>query len=162
MLSIIINKSEKLRGLASFKIRLFSYALVLATLLLISKGTFNVPSNYYEIEFYRGVLHHNLPIFILASVVPLLIISLRSGRLLRKMIFSPSFIKITFGVFFGLVAISIYFVVGTLAYASALNHAYNGVWVISSIFWTLFLLMCLFLILDMADFLPRLSFKKRN
>ena len=152
MLSIIIKKSEKLRGLANFKIRLFSYALVLATLFMISKGTFNVPSNYYEIESYRGVLHHDLPIFILASVVPLLIISLRNGRSVRKMIFSKSFTKIAFGVFIILTAISIYFVVGTLAYASAWNHAYSSVWLISSIFLILFALLCLFLIVDAADF----------
>ena len=156
MSNIIKNKLEKLRGLANFKIRLFSYALVLATLFLISKGAFNVPSRYYEIESYRGVLHHDLPIFILASVVPLLIISLRNGKLLRKMIFSPSFIKIIFGVFFGLVTIFIYFIVGILAYASALNHAYTGSWFIFFIFALFFLLMCSFLIIDVADFMDLL------
>ena len=156
MLSIIIKKSKKIKVLANFKIRFFSYALVLATLFFISKGTFNVPSNYYEIEHYRGVLHHDLPIFIFASVVPLLIISIRNGTFVRKMIFSPSFIKIIFGVFFGLITISIYFIVGTLAYVSALNHGYTGSWFIFFIFALFFLLMCSFLIVDLADFMDSL------
>jgi hypothetical protein len=153
MLRMIKKKTGKYRRLGNFTSRLFSYSLVLMILFLISKGTFNVPSNYHEIENYRGVLHHEIPIFILISAVPLLIISIRNGKFVRKMIFSQSFIKITFGVFFGLAASSIYFMVGVLAYASALNHAYSGAWLISSIFLLLFALLCLFLIVDAADFM---------
>jgi hypothetical protein len=151
MLGMIKKKAEKLREWANFTSRLFSYSLVLAILFMISKGTFNVPSNYHEIENYRGVLHHEIPIFILISAVPLLIISIRNGKFVRKMIFSQSFIKITFGVFFGLAASSIYFILGVLAYASALNHAYGEVVFVASIFVLLFALLCLFLVIDLAD-----------
>jgi len=151
MLSMI-KKQKKLRRWANFTSRLFSYSVVVVILFMISKGTFNVPSNYHEIENYRGVLHHEIPTFLFISVVPLLIISLRNGKFMRKMIFSQSFIKIAFGVFCGFVACSIYIIVGILAYTSALNHAYSGVWFISSIFLLLFALLFLFLIIDAADF----------
>ena len=153
MLGMIKKKAEKLREWANFTSRLFTYSLALAILFMISKGTFNVPSNYHEIENYRGVLHHEIPIFILISVVPLIIISIRNGKFVRKMIFSQSFIKIAFGVFFGFAASSIYFMVGILAYASALNHAYGDAFFIASIFVLLFVLLCLFLIIDLAEFM---------
>jgi hypothetical protein len=148
---MIKKKTEKLRGWADFSSRLFSYSVTLAILFMISKATFNVPSNYHEIGNYRGVLHHEIPTFLIIFVVPLLIISSRNGKFVRTMIFSKSSIKILFGVFFGFVASSIYFVLGVLAYASALNHAYGGVWIASFAFGLLLILLSLFFIFDTAD-----------
>jgi hypothetical protein len=148
---VIKKRTEKIRGCANFRSRLFTYSVTLAILFMISKATFNVPSNYHEIENYRGVLHHEIPTFLILSVVPLIIISLRNGKFIRTMIFSKSTIKILFGVFFGFAASSIYFLLGVLAYTSALNHAYGSVWITSFAFGLLLIFLSLFFIFDTAD-----------
>jgi hypothetical protein len=148
---MIKKRADKLRGFAKSSSRLFTYSVTLAILFMISKATFNLPSNYHEIENYRGVLHHEIPTFIILSVVPLLIISLRNGKFIRTMIFSKSTIKILFGVFLGFAASSMYFLLGVLAYASALNHAYGSVWIASFAFGLLLIFLSLFFIFDATD-----------